>query len=169
VISKIRPLHLQEYYAKKLKTGLSNRSVQYHHTIIHKALKQAVRWQMIPYNPADGVQAPRPRRKEQSIIPSEKIPEFLMAIRSDHFYDLVYTALRTGMRRGELLGLRWEDVDLKEKAIHVVQSLRWVAGECHFEDVKTEHSRRSIPYTKGPGFVAYKAKNGTSSGKAAEG
>jgi len=68
-----------------------------------------------------------------------------------------------------LLGLRWEDVDLKEKAIHVVQSLRWVAGECHFEDVKTEHSRRSISYTKGPGFVAYKAKNGTSSGKAAEG
>lgn len=144
-LSKLKPLHIQDYYAKALSKGLSLRSVQYHHAILRKALQQAVKWKLIPYNPADGAESPRPQRKEQNVLPAEKVNEFLERISGDPFYPLIYTALWTGMRRGELLGLRWRDVDLKGKSINVVQSLRWVAGECRFEDVKTEKSRRNIP------------------------
>ena len=89
---------------------------------------------------------PRPSRKEVIILPPSEIDRLIDAFEGTDYYTLVYTALYTGMRRGELLGLRWCDVDLPLATISVTQSLqRLYGGEFSVREPKSAHSRRLIP------------------------
>ena len=91
--------------------GLSASSVRYLHAVIHKSLEQAVRWNLIPRNPAALVDPPRVKRSEVAPLAPEQARALLAAIERSRLGPLVTVALGTGMRQGELLGLRWEDVD----------------------------------------------------------
>ena len=113
-LKNLKPEILQNYYASKVKSGLSSTSVRHHHTLLHKALKQACRWGLISRNPADAdmVTPPRNARPEMHTLTDEQIADVLREATTDTYHCLFYVALQTGLRRGELLGLRWTDINL---------------------------------------------------------
>lgn len=120
----LRPTHLQAFYARALQSGridgrggLSARSVVRYHQIIHAALHQAVRWQLLIRNPADAVDPPRPERREIVGLEPRAIRALFAAADETPIGSLVRIAILSGMRRGELLGLRWADVDLERSAL----------------------------------------------------
>ena len=93
------------------------------HTMLHKALKRAVLWGLVPRNVTKAVQAPRPIKKEMRALSPEEARKFLEAVRGDRLEALYLLAITTGLREGELLGLRWRDVDLERRALSVRQQL----------------------------------------------
>ena len=111
-LPKLNALDVQELYLIKQDSGLSARTVQIVHTTLHKALKQAVRWSLVSENVTEVVTPPRPQKKEIRTLSPEVVKGLLRAARGERFEALYVLAITTGMRQGELLGLKWGDVDL---------------------------------------------------------
>ena len=150
-LTRLEPRHLQSHYAKALasgrlngKGGLGNRSVQYQHRIISNALTYGVKMEVLSRNVAQAVDPPRLVRKSMSVLAPEDLARFLVAARSTVYYPLLFTALYTGMRRGELLALRWRDVDLEMATLSVVNSIYRLNGQYVITEPKSPHSRRMI-------------------------
>jgi integrase len=122
-LAKLTPLHLQNLYKSKLEAGLSPRTTRYIHAVIHRALKQALKWGLVSRNPADAVDPPTPAKKEIKVLTAEEAQMLLAASVGDRFHALYVLALTTGMRQGELLGLQWQDVDLRRSTLHVRRTL----------------------------------------------
>jgi integrase len=151
LLPQLQPQHLENYYSQALikgrvdgKGGLSARTVQYHHRILSEALSHAVKMGLVARNVAEAVDPPRAERKNLANLAPENVPNFLEAARETPYYALFYTALWTGMRLGELLGLRWCDVDLDMASISVVQALFKRCGVCKMIEPKSSKSRRRI-------------------------
>jgi integrase len=131
-ISKLQPAHIQEYYAQKLENGkkygggLSAQSVKHHHRLIFKTLKDAVKWQLLIRNIAEAVTPPKTTKVEMKTWDNEQVKSFLMESRASPYYPIYLTAIYTGMRRGEVLGLRWQDLDFENNIIYVRQTLQEV-------------------------------------------
>ncbi|MSQ17832.1 MAG: site-specific integrase, partial [Dehalococcoidia bacterium] len=144
-LTQLRPEHLQKHYAAMLTAGLSAGTVQYHHAVIHKALGTAVKWGLLVRNVADGVDVPRIRRVEMQTWDQEEAGRFLEAAKGGPYYALFYTALYTGMRRSELLALRWADVDLILCQAYVSRSLHHLKdGRYIFTQPKSAKGQRAI-------------------------
>jgi integrase len=154
-LTQLRGSHLQKYYADKVtngrcdgKGGLSNQSVRHHHMVLHKALQIAVKWGLVVRNVADGIDIPRARHIEMQTWDEAELNKFLEAAKSTPYYALFYTALFTGMRRSELLALRWQDIDLIYSQIYVNLSMHQIKdGSFIFTAPKTDKSRRTIALT----------------------
>jgi integrase len=144
-LKKLTPLHVQQFYGAKLESGLSKRTVEYIHTVLHAALKQAVRWELVPRNVTEAVDPPRPNNKERPTFTLEQARLLLEAARGDRFEALYVLAIHTGMRRGELLGLSWDDVDLEKGLLHVRQAL--APDGKSFGYPKTAKGRRRLRLT----------------------
>jgi integrase len=131
-ISNLQPFHLQEYYTQKLKTGkikgggLSAQSVNHHHRLISKVLKDAVKWQFIARNVAEAVSPPKIKKVEMQTWTNAQVKTFLNEAKESSYYTIYLTTIYTGMRRGEVLGLRWQDIDFDNNIIYVRQSLQEV-------------------------------------------
>ncbi|KKM11202.1 hypothetical protein SY88_09670 [Clostridiales bacterium PH28_bin88] len=132
--------------------GLSSRTVRYIHTVIHAALKQAVREGLLAQNVVDNVVIPKQHKKEMRVLTREETERFLTAIENDRLYAAFLLDLTSGLRVGELLALRWKDVDLKEGIIHVRRGLvkiRNQEGETKtktaFHEPKSKQGKRDIP------------------------
>jgi len=150
-LQKLHPAHIQAYYRDALengrrdgKGGLSKRTVLHHHRVLHEALEHAVQLQMLARNPADAVKPPRPERKEMRVLDKDEIERLLETARRSRYYIPILLAIATGMRRGEILALRWEDVDLEGGRISVRQTLVKTGDGLQFTDPKTDRSRRVI-------------------------
>jgi len=151
-LTQLKPEHLQRYYSEKLsggpydgRGGLSRTTVSHHHTCLHRALKIALKWGLISRNPADAVTAPRPQRSEVHTMNEDDLYTFLEAAKKTPYYMLFYMALFTGMRRSELLALRWCDVDLLLCQVYVTRSLHHLrTGEIVFRAPKTAKGRRMV-------------------------
>ncbi len=128
---EIKPTHLQHLYAEKQVAGLSNRTVQLIHVTLNKALNNAVKTELLSRNVVKAVDTPKVQRHEMRTMSETDIQLFLEMAHSTQYYSLFYTALFTGMRRAELLALRWQDVDLLLCQLSVIRS-------------KTNKSRRMI-------------------------
>lgn len=126
------------------KGGLSARSVTYIHRIVSAALKDAVAWGLLPSNPAAAVRAPRFESPEMRTWSPEEVRRFLAAVADDRLYAMWVLLVSTGMRRGEVLGLRWRDLDLDRGALAVRQALTEVNYTLTFSDPKTTKSRRRV-------------------------
>ena len=111
-LSKLSAAQIQHLYAVKLRDGLKPSSVRYIHAVLHRALEQAVRWNMIPRNPASLVDPPKIRQDEITPLDADQARAFLDATKCEKFEALFVLALTTGLRMGESLGLKWFDVDL---------------------------------------------------------
>lgn len=144
-LAKLSALDLQGLYVDLAAAGLSNRSIHHTHRCLHRALGQAVRWNLIARNPCDGVTPPRPERPELRVLSQAEATAFLDATRAHPMHALYVLAVTTGMRQGELLGLRWEDLDLDAGRLAVRRSLqrRGKAGYS-FSEPKTSRSRRTV-------------------------
>ncbi len=122
-IRNLSPAQVQNLYRQKLDSGLSRRTVQLIHTTLHKALKQAMKWGLVPRNATEAVDVPRPQKKEIHPLAPEQAKRLLEAAQGDRLEALYVLAVTTGLREGELLGLRWQDVDLERRAVRVRQQL----------------------------------------------
>jgi integrase len=122
-LKALTPTHVRGLYQEKLDDGLAPRTVQYIHTTLRKALKEAVQDGLIPRNAADAVKAPRPAKKEINPLTHEQARIFLEVASGDRFEALYVLAIHCGLREGELLGLKWDDLDLETGTLSVRRTL----------------------------------------------
>lgn len=143
-IGKLTAFDIQRMHVA-LSGRLSPRSVQHTHRCLHLALERAVHWQLIPRNPCDGARPPQVPRREMGVLSGAEVALLLEATSESPMHALYVVAATTGMRQGELIGLRWSDVDLEARRIQVVRSLQRVKGQgmVAFEP-KTARSRRQV-------------------------
>ena len=149
-LQKLRPIVLTELYAKLLREGrhdggpLSPSTVGHVHRVLFRSLGCAVSWGLVQTNAASMVKPPRVEAREIEIIKEDQIRTVLEKLRGRPLYPIIALALATGMRRGELLALRWSDVDLDGAKLRVEQSLEQTRAGLRFKSPKTKHGRRSI-------------------------
>ena len=144
-LKKLAPAHLAGYYQRRLAEGAAPASVNKEHVTLHKALDQAVKWRMVPRNAAEVVKAPRPTpREEMRTLSAEEARRLLEAARGDRLEALYVLALTTGMRQGELLALKWRDVDLENATLVVLCTITLSGGRILRGEPKTRKSRRTI-------------------------
>lgn len=160
-IQKLNPLDIKKLYAETIKDGrldgkkgeLSNESLRYIHVVLRRALQCAVFDLLITSNPAASVEAPRINSQIDEDIDSgtvkvftkQEIPLLMGGITNQQFYSMVFVNIRTGLRRGELLGLRWQDIDFKNCSLSVRQAIAYTKNKgVFFKSPKTKKSRRTI-------------------------
>jgi integrase len=140
---------VQALYAAKLNSGLKPSSVRSIHAVLHCALEQAVKWNLIPRNPARAADPPKIREDEITPLDSEQARKFLDAASGEKFEALYVLSLTTGLRMGEALGLKWTDIDLDAETLRVNRQLQRMrkdggkAGNLVFSEPKNA-SRRAL-------------------------
>jgi integrase len=128
-LTKLQPAHISQAYAKALASGrrdgtggLSARTVTHMHRVLREALQQAMRWQLIPRNPADVVRSPKVERQQMRVLDTDDTVELIEAARGSTLFMPILLGVRCGLRRGEVAALRWRNVDLERGQISVVAS-----------------------------------------------
>ena len=157
-LSKLTSLELQKFYKKLLGNGrverieskhqpkgLSAKTVRNINQIISSALNLAIEQKLIHTNPTASCALPKIERKEMNTLPAEQLASFLREAKESGVYELYYIALVTGLRRGELLGLKWKDIDLDNGIIRVQRQVARIDGEVVEAPLKTKNSYRNIP------------------------
>ena len=147
-LKKLTPAHVRGLYSEKLDSGLAPATVRRIHSTLHKALSQAVSDGIVPRNAAH-VKAPRPAPEEIRPLSEDEARAFLEAARQsgERFEALYVLAITTGLRRGELLGLRWDDADLELGTLRVGRALVREGGRHTLGETKTKRGRRQINLT----------------------
>jgi integrase len=141
-LKSLTPDHVRGLYRERLDSGLSARTVQYAHTTLNKALKQAVADGLIPRNAAASVKSPRPRRPEIKPLNREQVRSLLNAVSGHRLAALYVVAVTAGLRQGELLGLQWKDVDLERGMLQVRRTLSEARSGRIFEAPKSGRGRQ---------------------------
>jgi integrase len=145
-LKHLTPQAISTYYGKAIKK-LSARTVHHQHRVLSQALKYAVKQGFLGRNPAELVDPPSPKKRKMRTLVEGEVKVLLDVAKDNFYYPVIYTALSTGLRQAELLGLRWRDIDLEMMSISVSQVLYKRGGVCTFKEPKTEHSRRSVAMT----------------------
>lgn len=150
-LAGLTPVRLNAMYSELLASGrhdgrggLSPRTVQLTHVILHRAFRDAVRWGFLARNPADLADPPRQVRPELKVWSAEELRAFLAHAADDDLRPLWMVLATTGMRRGEALGLRWQDVDLDAGRVAIRQTLGSYGGKLVASPPKTPKSRRGL-------------------------
>lgn len=159
ILTQLTPSLFRSYWQQLLDAGFAARTVVYVHTLTREALKQAVEDGGMINNPLDHVKRPRIERTPVSALNKEQVRMLLASMDDEMYGRLVRVALATGMRRGELQGLCWADVDFKKKTITVNQSvIRKDGHEVLSPNLKTASSRRTITIDDGTVDVLHQQK-----------
>ena len=140
----LRPAHVQTVHARLREQGLSAQSVVHHHRVLRSALAWAMRMQLVATNPADSVKPPRVERHEMRFLDEADVARLLSTCEDDEQRRLIFVALQTGLRIGELMALRWSDVDFEAGRASVSRSLQYLHRSLQFRPTKTARGRRSI-------------------------
>ena len=149
---KLKPLHLEKVYEEASARGLSAQSVLHLHRVLFTALKQAVAWQLIPRNIAEAVNPPRPEHREVEAMTPREVVRVLETVAGSDLEMPTILGLGTGMRLGEVLGLRWSDIDLEKRTARISQTIQETNEGLVFVPPKTHRSRRSVSL---PTFVVH--------------
>jgi integrase len=152
-LQKLSALKLNAAYAAMLRDGvlhateqrgLSPRTVRYAHTIIRKALADAVAWNLVPRNVADSANPPKKAKRTKKTWTAAELRRFLEGVREDRLYAAFLLAATTGMRRGEILGLAWSSLDLDSAKLSISRSLVSVDYKVQLSEPKTSQWRRVV-------------------------
>lgn len=144
-IQELRADHLQKLYSEKHQAGLSPRSVRYIHTVIHGALEQAVENRIILLNVSKSTKLPKKEKGEVRALTPEEQERFIKALYGERLSAAFVVLMATGLRRGELLGLRWRNVDLAGRFLAIEENLVAVKGGAVYQPPKTEKSKGRVP------------------------
>ncbi|MBV9201241.1 MAG: site-specific integrase [Alphaproteobacteria bacterium] len=148
-VQKLRTVDFAELYGKLQSpkpdgAGLAPRTVGHVHRLLHRVFGHAVKWSVIGANPVTAAEPPRVQRREIDILDPDQIRAVLHALRGHRLYPVVVIALATGMRRGEIVALRWADIDLDGGKIRVERSLEETKAGLAFKEPKTKAGRRTV-------------------------
>lgn len=148
-LKDLKPLHIQSLYTNRLQSSLSKTSVKYIHRILHSAFTQAVKCQLMSINIINNVESPKPDKYISNVLDSNQISLLINAVSKANIYLPVMIAISTGMRRGEVLGLTWKNVDLENCIIRVTQTIQPTKNGLQLSTPKTDNSSRiiSVPNT----------------------
>lgn len=155
-LRKLSAPQVQALYSQLLAEGHSPTTVHALHVVLHRALADALRLDLVQRNVADLVKAPRVDHKQRAILSIDQARRLLEAARDERLEALYTLALVTGMREGELLGLRWRDLDLEAGKLTVQTALVYLRGVPNFTAPKTKSARRTIRLN-GPTVQALRA------------
>lgn len=155
LLENLKPLQLQNFYEEKLqngkldgKGGLSARTVVSIHRIIHSALEQAVKWQLVVRNVADAVEPPKAKRYQAKFLNDKQTEQLIKSTKNTDIYIPIMLAIYTGARRGEILGLNWNNVDLEKGTIKIVDNLCATTKGLIIKQPKTISGIRTIAISK---------------------
>jgi integrase len=141
-------MHLKGLYREETEAALSARTVGYLHATIHNALKQAVDDAILTRNVVDTVKPPQVRREEIEPLKPDQVKTLFESVREDRCEALYVVAVTGGPRQGELLGLKWEDIDLNRCLLQVRRTLSGTkGGDPIFSSPKTAKGSRSVKLT----------------------
>ncbi len=144
-LQKLTPQNVQAFYTRKQQEGLSAKSVNNIHGMLHKALDHAVRWGLVPRNVCDAVSLPKKARHEIQPLTEKQARQLLVAARGHSLEGLLTLAVTTGMRSGELLALKWQDINFDSGSLHIRRSMGYISGKGYLEfEPKTARGRRKI-------------------------
>lgn len=146
-LRRLQPPAIQKYYGEAV-TKLSHRTVHHHHRVLSESLKYAIRQGYLGRNPCELVDPPKPRKIPMRTLTPAEVEVLLERAQDNQFYPVIYTAVSTGLRQAELLGLRWRDIDLDSLSISVNRALYKRRGVCEFKEPKSNHSRRRVAMTE---------------------
>jgi integrase len=142
-LGKLTPQHVQAMMNAKL-ADFSPRSVQYTHSVLSRALNRAVKWDLVPRNVCTLVSPPRVPRHQVEPLSPDDARRLLDAVKDTQHEALYSVAMALGLRKGEALGLRWQDVDLDAATLSVCHQLQARRGK-HLTEPKSDRSRRTLP------------------------
>jgi integrase len=158
-LQKLRAADLQTIYAAMAKDGLADRTRLHLHRVASTMLKHAAQWGVVARNVATIVDAPRVKASELEILPPEQLNAVLASLRNPELRTIADVALGSGLRRGELLALRWRDVGLDTAVLRVEQAVEQTKrGGIVITAPKTRHGRRAV--TLAPATVAVLREHG---------
>ena len=140
-LAQLKPLDIQQLIGA-IGDGGRVRTANLVRTVLYSALKQAVRWQLIPHNPVEAVDRLRETPKEATLWTPEQVRTFLNTAKDHRLYAAFYLMIVTGLRRGEVLGLRWND--LEDDSLRVIQTITVVENKVAFGTPKTERGARRV-------------------------
>lgn len=149
-LQALTPLQVESFYADLLDhgradgTGLSPKTVRNTHTVLRKALSDAERLGLVQRNAAAAARGPAVERPEFTVWSSDDLRQFFATAKSNRLYAAYVLLATTGMRRGEVIGVRWKDIDLDSGQLAIVQTLTDVNGRLTMSTPKTTRSRRVI-------------------------
>lgn len=143
-LTGLKPLHVQGVYGKVQESGRSPRTALQVHRLLRVALRAAVRWQLLAHNPCDAVEAPRVPAVEMELPDAAGIRRLLTAADATRHGPMVRLTLESGLRLGEVCGLRWADLDLGAATLCVSQTVQWLPGGLVTKPPKTARSRRVV-------------------------
>ncbi len=144
-LKDLRPDQIQSLYNLKQKNGIGAATIRISHAILHKSFNQAVKWGLMGRNPADAVTRPREKKIEMSVLNLEQAQSLLSFLADSRFEALYYLALTTGLREGELLGLKWNDLDWVSSRLQIQRQLQRIPHEgLHLVEPKSKAGRRAI-------------------------
>ena len=138
----LRAPRIAEYRNQKIADGLAPRTVSHHLAVLRAALAQAERWDLVPRNEARLVQGPRIPRRDTPTLGLAEVLTLLTHVVTDQMGAVYALAALTGMRQGEILGLRWGDVD--GGTLSIRKTLVWLRGAAVLDDAKTDESHRTV-------------------------
>ncbi|MGH2509858.1 MAG: tyrosine-type recombinase/integrase [Ktedonobacteraceae bacterium] len=142
---KLTPQHIQQLYTDKMKAGWKATTIRNIHKILHKALKNAVRWRWVPQNVCDLVSLPRQVKHKAQVLTKEQTVQLLKASQGHQLEPLIVLGLGLGMRHGEIAALRWQDVNFEKSTLEVKRTVSLISGQGYLEgEPKTEKSKRTI-------------------------
>jgi integrase len=144
-LQKLTPQHVNSFYRQKEKDGLNPNTVVIIHRLLRKALENAVKWHYVSYNASKDVSPPRTVKHEMKPLTVEQAHTLLEVVRGQKLEAILTMALTTGMRRGELMALRWSDIDFENKSLQVRHTVSHYAGHGYVEnEPKTAKGKRVI-------------------------
>ena len=141
----LKPYHIQQFYNKKIDDGLTANTVYHFHANIHKALKYAVKEEIINDNPADKVDLPKKEKHISDFYTAEELNTLLEKSKGTNFETVVFFAAWFGLRRGEILGIKWDCVDFDSKKLYIVGTIKDKGSVRYEPTAKTSSSIRSFP------------------------
>ena len=156
-LNKLTTLQIQKLYnrlltngrfdrpeAKDQPKGLSGKTVRNIHTVIHSACEKAIMERLLAVNPTKGCRLPKKERTEMKVLPPEKLADFFREAKETGVFELYYLDLSTGLRRGELLGLKWSDIVFENRTLEVKRQIQRVNGVIQETAPKTRNAYRKI-------------------------
>jgi len=146
-LKNLTPAHARWFYRERLDYGLAPATVRKLHVVLHKALKAAVADDLVPRNAVARIKLPRHTREEIDPLSPQEARRLLEAASGDRLEALYVLAIATGLRQGELLALKWEDVDLERGVLRVRRTLTRTGGKVSLREPKTKKSRRTVNLT----------------------